>query len=185
MSGIENVNGTDGNDVITGDANNNSLEGRAGNDTISAGAGSDTVTGGLGDDSLDGGPQSSGGTDFVDYRTSASAVTVNLQTGLASGGGGTDTLAGFEGVIGTEYNDTLMGSNSTTLESEVLSGGKGNDSIDGGAGFDIADFTWGNTAAVTVDLSTGTATGADIGTDTLLNIEGVIRLRRQRLLEGQ
>jgi Ca2+-binding RTX toxin-like protein len=82
------------------------------------------VAGGLGDDSLDGGAQSSGGTDFVDYRTLASAVTVNLETGRATGGGGNDTLTGFEGVIGTDGNDTLVGSNSTTLESEVLAGGK-------------------------------------------------------------
>jgi Ca2+-binding RTX toxin-like protein len=184
LSGIENVNGTDSNDVITGDANNNFLEGRGGNDTISAGAGWDTVAGGLGDDSLDGGTQSSGGTDFVDYRTLASAVTVNLETGRATGGGGNDTLTGFEGVIGTDGNDTLVGSNSTTLESEVLAGGKGNDSIDGGAGFDIADFTWGNTAALTVDLSLGTATGADIGSDTLLNIEGVISSAGNDSLKG-
>jgi Ca2+-binding RTX toxin-like protein len=87
-------------------------------------------------------------------------------------------------VIGTDGNDTLVGSNSTTLESEVLAGGKGNDSIDGGAGFDIADFTWGNTAAVTVDLSTGTATGADIGSDTLQNIEGVISSAGNDSLKG-
>ena len=184
LSGIENVNGTDGNDVITGDANNNFLEGRGGNDTISAGAGWDTVAGGLGDDSLEGGTHSAGNVDYVDYRGLASAVAVNLETGLASGGGGNDTLAGFEGVIGTEYNDTLVGSNSTTLESEVLSGGKGNDSIDGGAGFDIADFTWGNTAALTVDLSLGTATGVDIGSDTLLNIEGVISSAGNDSLKG-
>ena len=166
FSGIENVNGTDGNDTITGDANSNTLTGRGG------------------DDLLDGGGQPSGGTDYADYREMASPVNVNLKTGRASGGGGNDTLVGFEGVVGTSGNDTLMGSDSTTLESELLAGGLGDDLIDGGDGFDIAEFTWGNTAAVTVDLIAGTATGAGIGNDTLKSIEGVISSSGNDSLRG-
>jgi serralysin len=45
--------------------------------------------------------------------------------------------------------------------------------MDGGAGTDTVDYS-AETNAVTVNLATGQASGADIGTDTLSNIENVI-----------
>ena len=55
LSGIENVVGGSGADIITGDRLANLLSGRNGNDTISAGAGNDTLVGGAGNDLLSGG----------------------------------------------------------------------------------------------------------------------------------
>jgi Ca2+-binding RTX toxin-like protein len=54
FSGIENVTGSDFNDVLIGDAGNNYLYGRWGNDTLIGGAGEDTLEGGPGHDILTG-----------------------------------------------------------------------------------------------------------------------------------
>ncbi len=62
--------------------------------------------------------------------------------------------------------DQLFGENGF----DVLDPGPGNDSVDGGPGFDTVDYFFA-TASVTIDLNAGTASGADIGTDTLISIE--------------
>lgn len=156
--------GLGGNDSIDGGDGNDSLEGGAGNDTVHGGAGNDNIWGGAGDDSLNGGS----GWDFANYHDATAAVNVNLTTGRTSGtGSGSDTLAGFEGVSGSAFNDTITGDASNN----DLSGGLGNDNITGGGGLDRVAY-WGASGAVTVNLSTGRATGAD-GNDTLAGISGV------------
>jgi Ca2+-binding RTX toxin-like protein len=55
LTSIEGLIGSSEDDVLTGDANNNILEGGAGNDTLKGGGGNDTLEGGDGADSLDGG----------------------------------------------------------------------------------------------------------------------------------
>ncbi len=52
-------------------------------------------------------------------------------------------------------------------------GGLGKDTLDGGVGYDIASYE-SSKASVTVDLKKGTATGINIGADSLKNIEEVI-----------
>lgn len=176
LSSIENVIGSDHDDTITGDSNANVLDGGAGDDILKGGAGNDTLTGGA-------------GTDTADYSSAAGAVTVNLGSGSASNDGdsGSDTLSGIENVIGSANGDTITGSTADN----VLSGGAGADNIDGGSGNDTliggtgADTLNGNTgtdtvdysgdsAGVTVNLMTGSATDGNSDTDTLSNIENVI-----------
>ena len=60
----------------------NILDSGAGNDLIDGGAGNDTLIGGGGSDLIIGGT----GTDTADYSTSGAGVSVNLATGLGSGG---------------------------------------------------------------------------------------------------
>jgi len=60
---------------------------------------------------------------------------------------------------------------------EEFAGYTGDDTIDGGSGFDLVDYRWdtsfdGN-AGVSVDLESGTATDGFGDTDTLIGIEGV------------
>jgi Ca2+-binding RTX toxin-like protein len=50
LTGIENVYGSSGNDVLTGGATANTLVGNAGNDVLDGGAGKDTLSGGAGAD---------------------------------------------------------------------------------------------------------------------------------------
>ncbi|MBK8387424.1 MAG: hypothetical protein IPL11_18280 [Candidatus Accumulibacter sp.] len=97
-----------------------------------------------------------------------------------SGGAGNDEIYGLAG------NDTLSG----LAGHDRLYGGSGNDSISGGAGYDYfaggagddtldggADSDWVNysdtTGPVTVNLALGTASGAGIGSDTLISVENV------------
>ena len=118
--------------------------------------------GGLGNDAMDAGVNfsatSSG--DTVSYEYSLEGMNVNFgvdqQTVLAAinpnGGGGlnasgtasriagspggirdTDTLANFENIVGSSFNDTLVGD----LNANTISGGSGDDTIDGGLGADI------------------------------------------------
>jgi Ca2+-binding RTX toxin-like protein len=139
---------------------------------------------GIGADHVDGG----GGTDVVDYsHNNAGGVTVNLDGSYAiDWTGATDDLFNIENVIGTDFDDVLIGDD----WDNVFRGGAGTDTINGGDGalggdygFDTVDYAYydgpgliaDNVAdhAVTVDLGAGTASGFQIGNDTLLNIDAV------------
>jgi Ca2+-binding RTX toxin-like protein len=123
-----------------------------------------------------------GGFDLVRYGSATGAVTVNLVTGTATGlNVGTDTLLNVEGVFGSIYNDVLIGGNAANGVvyndglSELFRGDAGNDTIDGGQGYDLVDY-YNSTAAVTVvlnDVLDGTASDGLGGTDVLRNIEAV------------
>ena len=76
---------------------------------------------------------------------------------------------------GTTGNDTLIGSNDT-LVGDQFNPDAGNDSIDGGAGFD--EVVYRDNAVNGVNVNMALATGQVIndgqgGTDTLVNIEKV------------
>ncbi|MGB0694185.1 MAG: hypothetical protein ACPGOY_00955 [Rhodospirillaceae bacterium] len=147
LSGIENIQGSPGNDTLNGDAFANELLGEGGDDTIQGRGGDDTLNGG-------------DGTDTVSYAEDSSGVTVSLLAGTASGAAvGTDSLTNFENITGGSGADTLIGNG-------------GNNVLDGGDGTDTASYT-NDSAGVSVSLSAGTATGTGIGSDTLSNIENV------------
>ena len=130
LSGIENLTGSDHADTLTGDAGENRLDGGRGNDTLSGGAGDDVLIGGAGADRLDGGA----GTDVASYALSATAVTINLGNGTATGGDAQgDTLTGVENIIGSIGHDVLTGD----VADNLLVGGLGNDVIAGGDGGDV------------------------------------------------
>jgi Ca2+-binding RTX toxin-like protein len=141
--------GLAGNDTVTLpiDAAAASAAGYGAAKTFVGGDGNDAVTGGTLNDAISGG----NGNDSL------------------SGGDGQDTLTGGNNadlLVGGAGNDSLSGGGS----GDTLSGGPGNDTLDGGSSNDTADYTYA-TAAVTVNLAAGSATGE--GTDTLLNIENV------------
>jgi Ca2+-binding RTX toxin-like protein len=149
---IEGVVGSAYNDVVTGDGAANSLYGVAGDDILSGGAGADDLWGGDGNDTLFGGADADalhgdGGFDFARYDASASAVTVNLATGVGSGGDAAgDSLFGIEGLVGSAFGDTLTGdANSNTFYAldgdDTLQGGGGADFLIGGAGADHFVYT--------------------------------------------
>lgn len=115
------ITGTTGNDTLTGTANADQISGLEGNDTLNGGAGNDVLDGGAGADTLNGGTD----TDTATYTNSAAGVTVNLTTGVVSGGDAQgDTLTSIEKVIGSDFNDTLSSSTSTAT---TLEGGVGDD----------------------------------------------------------
>ena len=120
--------GLGGNDTVNGLDGDDYLDGGSGADILNGGEGSDILIGGLGNDTLNGG----NGIDTADYSGARSGITVNLATGLATGGAGADTLSGVENVTGTAQADTLTGDSNAN----ILRGGGGADTIYGGGGDD-------------------------------------------------
>ncbi len=150
ISGFENITGSGLDDVLTGDTGVNVIDGGAGNDTIAGGAGADTLTGGA-------------NTDTLDYSASSAGVTINLTANTAAGGdAASDTISGFENVIGSAFVDTLTaaaaGSTLTGLAgNDTLTGAAGNDTLIGGAGTDALSGAGGNDT-YTFALTDGTDT---------------------------
>jgi Ca2+-binding RTX toxin-like protein len=157
-TGSDTLLGNEQADSLAGGDNNDLLQGGQDTDTLDGGAGDDTLAGGLGDDLLDGGT----GNDFASYASANAAVDVQLNPsgGAATGGGGSDVLSNFEGVIGSNFNDTLIGNASAN----TLIGGDGVDSMSGGAGNDWLDFGDGN--------DTFTRGTSESGNDTLIGGNG-------------
>jgi Ca2+-binding RTX toxin-like protein len=104
---------------------------------------------------------------MLDFSDGAAGIAFTLQQGTAGGSGfhtfntgtanlGTDSYRNMEGVIGTQYNDSLTGSSGN----DVLAGGGGADTLTGGAGSDTFLF---HTAPNAVDTITDfQANGVDM-----------------------
>ena len=173
---IENYIAGYGDDHVTGNVADNRLEGRDGDDELDGGPGDDTLIGGSGSDTLVGGP----GSDTAGYRDSPAAVSVNLETGAATGGhAGGDTLAGIENLSGSAFDDTLSGD----AGDNVLEGAGGADTLAGGPGSDTAAYA-SSPAGVRVDLGAGTAAGGHAEGDTLSAIEHLLGSRHADTLTG-
>lgn len=163
ITGFEMVAGSDGDDTVTGGRNDETLIGGAGDDLLNGGPGEDVLEGGDGNDQIEGGP---GVQNAVTYAHAPAGVEVNLQAGTATGWG-TDTLAAIQVVIGSGFDDAIIGSG----QRNTFFPGEGNDSVSGGGGPDTIDFS-GALFGVVVDLEAGTATGQ--GTDTITEVAGAI-----------
>lgn len=126
-AGNDTVQGGGGDDLVYGGAGNDSLEGGAGNDTLIGEGGADTLEGGA-------------GLDVVDYSGSSAAVEVNLSDGTYSGGDAQgDVGGGIDGIIGSDFDDTLTGYDGVFdggATTNLIDGGAGNDSISGLGGGD-------------------------------------------------
>src|SRR5690606_9698228 len=82
------------------------LIGSAFADSLTGDIGVNRLEGGVGADMLDGG----GAEDMALYTRSATAITINLLTGVASGGEASgDTLVNIEHLSGSAFNDNLAG----------------------------------------------------------------------------
>jgi serralysin len=122
------------------------------------------LRGGVGADTLDGGA----GSDWADYLGATAGITVNLltpsgNTGEAAG----DTFTSIENIRGSSFADRITGDGANN----ILRGGLGGDTLDGGTGSDWADYA-GEATAVGVNLTTGGTVGAAAG-DTYVSIENV------------
>jgi serralysin len=129
------INGTSLNDVLIGTISNDTITGFAGNDTLIGGGGNDTLLGGAGNDVLNG----EVGTDTASYSDATAGVTVNLNLTSAQNtvGAGIDTLISIEGLIGANFNDTLIGRHTWA---DTLTGGGGSDRLTGSIDGRYADF---------------------------------------------
>ncbi|MEA2446895.1 MAG: hypothetical protein QOK47_532, partial [Actinomycetota bacterium] len=172
VSGFEIIGGSEFDDTLIGDDGDNLFYSYAG------------------DDSIDGG----GGADLVLYNVTSSPITADLSTGVATGEG-QDSFANIEGIVGTEFNDTLTGdANDNVLiggpgndhltggnGDDYFEGGAGDDAIDGGLGtFDMANFYFAE--GLTANLQLGTATGE--GDDSMVGIEALLGSNSADVLTG-
>ncbi|MEZ5840904.1 MAG: hypothetical protein R3D02_10950 [Hyphomicrobiales bacterium] len=181
---IEKVVGSANDDLLIAGSDGNTLDGGAGNDVLIGNVGADTLLGNSGNDTLEGlagADTLTGGSGFdtVAYGASDDAVSVNLATRSGLGGHAEgDVLAEVEGVIGSNFADTLTGDTAANdldggAGNDTLAGGGGADTLDGGADFDTVTYA-ASSAGVTVNLATGTGVGGDSQGDVLANIERVI-----------
>ena len=170
------VTGTDGNDVLFGTLGADRIDGGNGDDWLLGSQGNDLLIGGAGRDEV---WYTGAGTYFPGaVDTISSGVIVNLITGTATGGGGNDTLIGIEDVVGSNFDDLLIGNDGANY----LGGAFGNNTYDAGLGDDVIDdggpsigtaAYWSALGSVTINLGTNSASGAS-GNDTLLNVENAI-----------
>jgi Ca2+-binding RTX toxin-like protein len=179
------LNGTSAADTINGLGGNDTIDGGAGNDNIDAGGGDDKVMGGAGDDNINGGA----GNDIIDGGTGNDIIAGGSSDDTMFGADGDDTMDGGSGddlmyggigvdimvggsgadlLDGGDGNDNLSGDGND----DTLIGGLGDDRLDGGGGTNTASYA-GSLGAVTVNLTTGKASGA-AGNDTLLGISNLI-----------
>ncbi|WP_434620089.1 Hint domain-containing protein [Tabrizicola sp. M-4] len=166
-AGNDRLFGGGGADILSGGDGRDSLEGGDGNDTLIGGAGIDTLYGGT-------------GLDVIDYSASGAAVNINLRTWTATGGDAEgDVLAGVDGVVGSAFDDTIIGfddenSSSADFYYNIFEGGAGNDVLEGRGGSDALfggadnDTVLGGDGNDTVDGGDGndSLTG-DAGNDTM------------------
>ena len=151
-------------------AGDDQVIGGTGNDKLYGGAGNDDLTGGAGNDTLDGGL----GFNCADYTTATTNLSINLQTGSATGldklgiaAIGVDKLVSIQEACAGSGNDVLIGA--STVSSQ-LEGGVGNDTLTGGSSADTliggtgTDILTGGTGADTFSVATGaTDTITDLG----------------------
>ncbi len=117
---------------------------------MDGGAGDDTLAGGAGNDVIDG----NDGIDTVSYENDTAGIQVNLGAQAAIDGfGGNDNLLNIENVVGSDFNDVIIGGNGDNN----LNGGAGNDILAGGDGNDI--LNGGGSQAGQLDQLYGSADG--------------------------
>ncbi|MEY8144525.1 calcium-binding protein, partial [Falsihalocynthiibacter sp. CO-5D18] len=145
--GIDQLFGRSGDDQLFGNYGDDLLSGEDGNDRLSGGQGADTLIGGSGNDT-------------ALYTQAASALRADLFYVAANSGDATgDTYSSIENLVGTAFNDLLLGDNNANslwggaghdtvygrdgddhlfggLGNDTLSGNMGNDSLNGGLGAD-------------------------------------------------
>ena len=199
--GWDNVYGGEGNDTIDGGVGSDYLSGDGGNDTFKQAVfGSDYINGGAGSDTVDYSlvpKQWSGWTAGIEVNLNDGYAGYSRTSVHAGQNTGQDTLADIENVIGTKWNDLLVGNEKDNVFTsgggqdgpygnggDGMYGNGGNDTfvmsangaawLDGGTGIDTVDYSSSTLSVVlTLDGNEANNYGAAAGT-TAVGIENVI-----------
>ncbi len=195
-------------DDLYGEGGNDTLYGGIGDDELFGGDGDDVLVGGPGLDKYEGGA----GNDLI-YVDKADADdtngkvhggentaagsrpdsdTVSFERFTDDDGGitgvalGTGIYLQIENAIGTDFDDTITGSDS---EANTIEGGEGGDTLSGGADSNDPGDTVSYASSpkrVRIDFSgaTDTAVGGHATGDTLKNFENIIGSAYDDVLEG-
>ncbi len=191
LRNLENIFGSQQDDVLIGNRLANRIEGFGGNDVLIGNAGADILDGGA-------------GTDLASYLRDTS-VTIDLSAGTAIDGfGNTDTLISIENVTGSAGDDTIIGNADANIifagagndtvsgrggndilfgeagkdilqgeaDNDILVGGADADLLDGGDGNDTASYLT-STAGILANLATKTGAFADAQGDRFISIENL------------
>jgi Ca2+-binding RTX toxin-like protein len=174
----ETIPGTPSDDAILADAGDDTIVGNGGNDFIDGGEGTDTAV--FARTFFDGNGYSVFLNDNGTVRVDAEGTTID-------DGSVTLTNVEFLDFGGTIYNLITGDENDNTIggtgQNDLILGGDGDDTIEGGADNDLmgGGAGWGDTlsyasstAGVTVNLSTGTASGSETGNDVFGEFEHII-----------
>ncbi|MCA6124196.1 hypothetical protein J6500_20200 [Bradyrhizobium sp. WSM 1704] len=168
-SNIQNLIGSDFNDLLFGNGAANVLRGGKGNDFIGGGGGNDIIDGGA-------------GFDMSNYTNATAAITVVMSaTSTVTGNSsvGVDTLISVENIRGSNFADSFTATSSFVGESGAYTefeGQGGNDVISGNG---VTRVAYGLAASgVAIDLLAGNAhsiaagDAAGIGVDSFAGVVG-------------
>ena len=152
------------------------VRGTAGADTLTGSAAAEFFIPGRGADWVSGGM----GMDWVEYADDSAGVRVDLaQQRAVDGGGATDSLSGIECAGGSDHADTLIGNGGVNVFRPLA----GNDSVEGGGGYDAVRYDLGNPlggayslvgAGIVANLSTGIVIDPWGFADSLSGIEEIV-----------
>ncbi len=164
--GDDYLSGGDGDDIIEGGVGRDTLVGGDGNNILNGGNGNDLFYAGSGVDTIDGG----GGFDTVNYTGSSTSITLNLETGAATGDAVGDTFVSIERFFGSKLDDTFTGSSEDDRlygddGADTIYGGSGNDFLSGGSG---DDFIYGQDGQDTIIGGSGDDVIAGDGSNDIL-----------------
>jgi len=177
---IENIIGSDHDDLVISSNEDNNIETGSGDDTVVSSKGNDTIKMGTGNDTM----SYERNTQSIKVEEYESNNTTVEKTELIK-----DKLYNVENITGSNYNDKITASK-TINENNTISGKDGNDRIDGGAGDDrllggagddhISDnqgknIIDGGTGDDTIDYSEST-TGIHLNMDTKVGDNSIVKI---------
>jgi Ca2+-binding RTX toxin-like protein len=161
--------GTPADDILSGTGDVDRIAGLEGNDTIRGNDGDDALYGGAGNDYLDGG----NGNDTLDGGDGNDVIIGGDGNDVIQGGNGANSISDGNG------NDIVYGG----ADSDIFQGSAGDDYYNGADGFDWVYYNSAEVlAGITVDMrlatdqvrSSGSGDAANVGVDTLSNVESVV-----------
>lgn len=177
--GDDTVFGGAGADVIFGEQGNDRLFGDEGRDTLYGGDGHDRLWGGDDHDMLFG----DAGNDELMGEAGNDHLDGGAGADLLLGGTGRDRLLGGDGndsLDGGDDDDILLGGagcdqvkGAAGNDQVVADADRSDDTYDGGAGTDTIDYSASATGII-FDLEAGTATGFEIGQDSIVSFETIV-----------
>ncbi|WP_373543750.1 calcium-binding protein, partial [Chamaesiphon sp.] len=147
LRNLENIIGSEFDDVLIGNNLDNRIQGLTGDDLLVGNAGNDYLDGGENSapnyyrrsrNSESGGEYSytydNEDSDTVSYRRDPNRVIVNLEQNQALDGfGGIDAIYNIENVVGSAFNDEIIGDS----QANIINAGAGNDIVNARSGNDI------------------------------------------------
>jgi Ca2+-binding RTX toxin-like protein len=191
LTGIDYIDGQNGDDTIIGTSGDDTIRGSAGNDILRGGAGDDTYQvsgGGHGYDTYE---DSAGGSDtivalsdntrislageFVGSDAGIETITANGNNGVTIRGDNSGSKLDFSGMTltGIDYIDGQNGDDEITgsFGADVIRGSAGNDTMDGGDGSDTYQVSGGGHG---YDIFSDTGSVSD--TDTIVALSDNTRI---------